>query len=93
MSDQVGSAVYSHVMSNGAQLDIREVPGFGTRSEIGFFIKDTCIGTYVIDKKRSGNVEVKPTMMRQQKVGEKVDDAVEVDETPEPSLSDISTEN
>lgn len=91
MGGQVGNDVYSHVMSNGIQLDIREVPGFGNRSEIGFFIKDTCIGTFVIDKKRSGNVEVKPSMMRQQRIGDK-DDSVEVDNIPGPSLSDISSE-
>jgi len=92
MSDQVGNEVYSHVMSNGVQLDIREVPGFGDRAEIGFFIKGVCIGTYVIDKKRGGNVEIKPTMMRQQRVGKNADgdESVKTEEISDPNLSDIA---
>jgi len=95
MSNQVGTAVYSHVMSNGIQLDIREVPGFGNRSEVGFFIKEQCIGTFVVDKKRSGNIEVKPTMMKQQRVGDKkCDEETEaLDGNSGPNLSDITPED
>jgi len=94
MSDQVGQAVYSHVMSNGVQLDIREVPGFGNRSEVGFFIKEQCVGTFVIDKKRGGGIDVKPTMMRQQRVGANEGDDTQEPEEPtnSPSLNDVVTD-
>lgn len=94
MGCQVGNEVYSHVMSNGVQLDIREVPGFGNRSEVGFFIKEQCVGTFVVDKKRGGGIDIKPTMMRQQKIGCKNGDGgTEIpDDSTGPSLSDITSD-
>jgi len=93
MSEKAGKHVFSHTMSNGTELEMREIPGFGNRSEVGFFIKDVCIGTFLIDSKRTGNVEVKPTMMRQQRISDDKPEAVYDDQEESiegPSLSDIT---
>ena len=91
MSNLPGNEVYSHTMSNGVVFNIREIPGFGDRAEIGFFIKDKCIGTFVVDRKRSGNIDVKPTMMHQQKIGNNNDKEDIIDGSIQaPSLSDIA---
>lgn len=84
---QIGNYIASHELSNGVKVEIREVPGFGRRSEIGFFIEGACVGTFVIDQKRSGNIEVKPSMMRAQRIRPK-DKAEPLPATP-PQLNDI----
>lgn len=88
-----GNHIHTHKMSNGVELELREVPGFGDRSEIGFFIDDKCIGTFLVDKMRSGNLIVKPTMMKAMKLtpGKKEPEDVQPEEKP--SLDDIADIN
>lgn len=64
MGNQIGTLIVEHKLSNGINCEIREAQGFANRSEIAFFIENECLGTFVIDLKRSGNIEVKPSSMR-----------------------------
>jgi len=90
-----GNLVHNHTMANGIELTMREIPGFGERSEIGLFIGEKCIGSFIVDKMRSGNVMIKPTMMKAIKLvgGKEVDNTNDDNDTSEePSLTDIAGE-
>ena len=93
--EKPGNHVCTHEMANGIDLEVREIPGFGDRSEIGVFIWDQCVGTFIVDKKRSGNLEIKPTMMKAFKLSKGNKTPEEVDSTPKdsPSLTNITEED
>jgi len=89
-----GNHVHTHKLANGIDLMMREIPGFGDRSEVGLFIGEKCIGSFIVDKMRSNNIMVKPTMMRTIKLSDgKAEEVVEEEEKKDsPSLTDIASE-
>lgn len=87
----IGNHMFDYELCNGVKIEGREVPGFGERSEVGIFIVGQMVGTFLVDKKRSNNIQVKPTMMRT--INIKMGEAEEAPPPEKPTLGDVIVED
>jgi len=87
-----GNSIAKAKLTNGIEIEIREIPGFGKKSEVGIFIEEQCASSFNIDSKRNGFVEIKPSIiLRSIKLKQPAQSTPQGEKTSSPpSLADIT---
>jgi hypothetical protein len=84
-----GNSIAKAVLVNGVEVEVREIPGFGKKTELGIFISDQCMVAIAINNK-GNTVDIRPQILsKSSKIKYQTQNSSPQEKTPPPSLSDV----